>query len=118
VVLLDLPPVLAVSDPLVVAAKVSGVVVVFKAATARKSEVTNTLRRLSSAGGVVVGSVLNTIGVNKNFSSDGGYYGYYRSGYSEVPVALRASQNGSIPSYNGKVGKVITTRVSNIEDRE
>lgn len=118
VVLLDLPPVLAVSDPLVVAPKVSGVVVVFKAATARKSEVTNTLRRLKSAGGNVVGSALNTLGVGKNFSSDGGYYGYYRSGYSEVPVSTRASQNGSIPSYNGKVGTVITTRVSDLESKE
>jgi len=118
VVLLDLPPVLAVSDPLVVAPKASGVVVVFKAATVRKSEVTNTLRRLSSAGGVVVGSALNTLGVGKNFSSDGGYYGYYRSGYSEVPGASRPAQNGSIPSYKGKVGKVITTRVSDIEGRE
>jgi len=118
VVLLDLPPVLAVSDPLVVAPKVSGLVVVFKAATVRKSEVSNTLRRLSAAGGVVVGSALNTLGVQKNFSSDGGYYGYYRSGYSEVPAAQRSPQNGALPSYNGKVGSVITTRASDVENRE
>ncbi|HBJ36775.1 MAG TPA: chain-length determining protein [Planctomycetaceae bacterium] len=118
VVLLDLPPVLAVSDPLVVAPKVSGVVVVFRAVTARKSEVANTLRRLSSAGAVTVGSVLNTLGAQKEFSSDGGYYGYYRSGYSEVSVPQRSLQNGAIPSYNGRVGSVITTRASDIGSRD
>jgi succinoglycan biosynthesis transport protein ExoP len=118
IVLLDTPPVLAVSDPLVVAAKVSGVAVVFKAATARKSEVSNTLRRLASAGGSVVGSVINTIGVSKTFSSDGGYYGYYRTGYTDVSQAIRPAQTNSIPSYNGRSGSVITARASAVDTQK
>jgi len=112
VVLLDLPPVLAVSDPLVIAPKVSGMVLVIKAASARKSEVLNTLRRLNSAGGTLTGCVLNTFGVGKNFSSDGGYYGYYRSGYSESARPARGAVVNPVPTFNGEAGKVITAKAS------
>ncbi len=83
VVLVDLPPVLAVSDPLVAAPKLGGMIMAIRASSARKSEVLNSLRRLESANAKIVGCILNTFGVGKKFISDGGSYGYYNNGYSQ-----------------------------------
>ncbi|TWT68096.1 Tyrosine-protein kinase YwqD [Crateriforma conspicua] len=81
-VIFDLPPVLAVSDPLVVAPRIDGMVLVIRAASARRDEVMNSLKRVTDAGGNMVGCVLNTFGAGKSFDLGGGYYGYYESGYS------------------------------------
>jgi len=98
IVLIDMPPVLAVSDPLVVGPKLGGVIMVVKAATARRSEVMNSLNRLESAGSKPLGCVLNTFGAGKKFSSDGGYYGYYKSSYTD-PSKYPAHQSSA---FNGK----------------
>ena len=64
-ILIDMPPVLAVSDPLVVGAKLGGVMMVVRASTARRSEVMNSLTRLQSAGSKIIGCVLNTFGASQ-----------------------------------------------------
>ncbi len=94
-VMIDLPPVLAVSDPLIVAPKVGGLVIVVRASTARRDEVLNMIRRLQSTGGELVGCVLNIFGSGKNFSIEGGYYGYYESSYTRpksTPAPAKASR--------------------------
>jgi polysaccharide biosynthesis transport protein len=93
VILIDLPPVLAVSDPLIVAPKIGGLVVVVRAATARKDEVLNMIRRLKSANGEVVGCVLNVFGSGKDFNVEGGYYGYYESSYTRPSSKQGATQS-------------------------
>jgi polysaccharide biosynthesis transport protein len=96
VVLIDMPPVLAVSDPLVIGPKLSGVMVVVRAASARRSEVANTLSRLEAAGSTLIGCALNTFGASKKFSSDGGYYGYYKSSYTNASKFAPAKTNGKL----------------------
>ncbi len=96
-VVVDLPPVLAVSDPVVVAPRIDSMVIVVRAATARRDEVINSLRRITAAGGKMVGCILNTHGAGKDFHADGGYFGYYESGYSKPtnrtrPVPARAAE--------------------------
>ncbi|MEM6363299.1 MAG: polysaccharide biosynthesis tyrosine autokinase [Planctomycetota bacterium] len=93
VVLVDLPPVLAVSDPVVVMPRLDGNILVVKVASVRRDEVINTLRRVESAGGRFVGCMLNAFGSGKKFESDGGYYGYYKSDYTR---AARPSANGHV----------------------
>jgi polysaccharide biosynthesis transport protein len=111
-VLLDLPPVLAVSDPLIVAPKLGGVIMVVRASTARRSEVSSSIRRLKSADADIVGCVLNTHGAGKKFSADGEYIGYYTSGYTPT----RRTMWRRLKKRNGKVGRIITARAAPITD--
>ncbi len=107
-VMIDLPPVLAVSDPLIVAPKIGGLIIVVRASTARKDEVLNMIRRLKSASGEVVGCVLNVFGSGKDFSTEGGYYGYYESSYTRPKAAPRTTgqsrmaQPSSVENRNGE----------------
>jgi len=82
VVLIDLPPVLAVSDPLVVAPKVSGMMFVVRVASASREEVSNSLRRLHSTGADMVGCIVNAYGSGSKFASSAAYFGYTESSYT------------------------------------
>ncbi|WDQ17500.1 polysaccharide biosynthesis tyrosine autokinase [Rhodopirellula sp. P2] len=102
-VLVDLPPVLAVSDPVVVMPRLDGGILVVKVANVRRDEVVNTLRRIGSSGGEMLGCMLNAFGAGKKFDSDGGYYGYYKSDYTRptssatrqaAPKAATITSNG------------------------
>ncbi len=118
-VIIDLPPVLAVSDPLVVAPRINGLILVVRAATARRDEVANTMRRLRSAGGELVGCVLNTFGSGKKFNADGGYYGYYESSYTRPQKANRAAVSSRIAKPSRASGDAMVAESSNgrhIED--
>ncbi|MEP2309195.1 MAG: chain-length determining protein, partial [Rhodopirellula bahusiensis] len=104
-VLVDLPPVLAVSDPVVVMPRLDGGILVVKVANVRRDEVVNTLRRIGSSGGEMLGCMLNAFGAGKKFDSDGGYYGYYKSDYTRpsssttrqsAPKAATISSNGRV----------------------
>ena len=90
IVLVDLPPVLAVSDPTVVMPRLDGGVLVVRVSRVRRDEVINTMRRIEASGGHFVGCMLNAFGAGKSFDAEGGYYGYYRSDYSRP-----AGKNGS-----------------------
>ena len=81
-IIVDLPPVLAVSDPLIVAPRLDGCAMVVKVARAKRDEVTNAVRRLKSTGANLVGCLLNGFGNSKNFDDGGGFAGYYESSYT------------------------------------
>ncbi|TWU07548.1 polysaccharide biosynthesis tyrosine autokinase [Stieleria varia] len=101
VVLVDLPPVLAVSDPVVVMPRLDGGVLVIRVARVRRDEVINTMRRIRSSGGNFVGCMLNALGAGANFDGAGGYYGYYRSDYTRKKKNGRAEAArpiGSLPA--------------------
>ena len=74
-ILLDMPPVLTVSDARVVAGKVDGVIMVVKAAETPRQLVSRACEQVKSAGGVLLGTVLT--GVDPGLSSYGSYAGYY-----------------------------------------
>lgn len=108
-VLVDLPPVLAVSDPVVVLPRLDGAILVVRVAKVRRDEVVNTLRRVETAGGNFVGCMLNTFGASKAFDADGGYYGYYRSDYTRpaskaaaTATAAERANRVATPQVNGK----------------
>ena len=77
-ILLDLPPVTAVTDSIIASRIVDGMIVVVRADHAVRGSVAETMRQLSLADAHVLGFVFN--GANAN---GGGYYkkGYYKKDY-------------------------------------
>jgi succinoglycan biosynthesis transport protein ExoP len=79
-VLLDTPPLLAVTDPSVVAARVDGVVMIFQVTRNGRPTAERAIRQLDTLGAKVLGVVVNR--VSKGPSSRNGYYrSYYRYQY-------------------------------------
>jgi succinoglycan biosynthesis transport protein ExoP len=76
-VLIDTPPVLAVSDPCAVAARVDGVLLTFRIHKRARPLAVRAREALSSTGANVIGVVVN--GVDQEA---GGYYSQYRYGFS------------------------------------
>ena len=70
VIVIDTPPVLAVSDPLIIAAHVDGMVVVAKAGKTRIDSLRKAAETLQRGAIRIVGVVVNQQGE----SADGGYY--------------------------------------------
>lgn len=106
-VIVDLPPVLAVSDPIVVMPRLDGGVLVVRVANVRRDEVINTMRRIAASGGNFVGCMLNAFGSGKKFDVQGGYYGYYKSDYTRSP-----KKNGVVKPEPARVAasKVVEER--------
>jgi non-specific protein-tyrosine kinase len=75
VVLLDSPPVLAVTDATVLSTKVGGVILVIDAGTTRTDSALAAKEALSQVGGRILGAVLN-----RQKSGRGGYHYYYYYG--------------------------------------
>ncbi|WP_153914800.1 GumC family protein [Shewanella sp. TC10] len=76
-IIIDTPPVQAVSDALVIAPHSDAIVTVVKAATTRSEAVRLTLAKLYQARGKVFGVVLNQLNI-KDAQQYHGQYGYYQ----------------------------------------
>lgn len=76
-VLLDTPPVLAVSDPVAVAARVDEVILVFRMRRDARSALERTKQDIQAVGGSVMGVVVNALPLRDHPYS----YSYYHSGY-------------------------------------
>ena len=78
-VIIDTPPVLAVSDPAVVAPRVDGVLLVFRMTKKARPTAERAREQLAALGANVIGVIVNGTGGNKD---DGYGYGYgYNYGY-------------------------------------
>ena len=71
VILFDSPPVLAVTDAVVLASRVDGVVLVIEAGRTRRDTINQTIERLRQVGANVLGGVLNRVPHKGK-----GYYGH------------------------------------------
>ncbi len=78
-VILDTPPMGPLTDAVVLSARVSGTVVVARAASTRRTVVENSVNTIKKVGGHVLGTVLNQV----DLKGIGGYsyYYYYNSEY-------------------------------------
>lgn len=99
VVMLDSPPVLAVSDPVVLGTQVDGVLVVVDAGRTRGEELKQTIERLREVNSNLVGIVPNRLKAR-----DETYYSYYNEYYEVLEPAAdgsgeRADEHGA---KNGK----------------
>jgi Mrp family chromosome partitioning ATPase len=79
-VLLDTPPVLAVSDAMILAGIADGVVVVADAGSTTRPALALTRQQLEQVGSRIVGGIYNNFDPSKarfpNYSSYHGYYGH------------------------------------------
>ena len=83
-VILDVGPVLAVSDPVILAQKSDGLLLVVRPANDTKQQVQDAVDTLRSAGAKMLGCVINTFGSGNEFER-GGYYGYYYTDRKKAP---------------------------------
>jgi polysaccharide biosynthesis transport protein len=74
-IVIDTPPVAAVSDALVLLPLVDGVVFVVRCSKLRREIAARTIQKLRECGGEILGVVMNNIDLEKH-----GYY-YYPFGY-------------------------------------
>ena len=73
-VVIDCPPVSAVSDPLVIAARTDGVIFVNKFNRIRREHARRTIQRIQDAGVRILGAAINDIDFE---GKDSYYYSYY-----------------------------------------
>lgn len=81
VVLLDSPPVLAVTDAVLLSGRVDGVVLVMESGKTRRDEALRAVESLHKANANILGIVLNKV----RKTGRGGYYYYYYQSYDEKP---------------------------------
>jgi polysaccharide biosynthesis transport protein len=87
-VILDSPPVAAVTDPTVLSKLVDGAVLVVRAFKTRKDLARHAMRLLTSVGGNLAGVVLNAVDFSRLEYKYSHYYYYRREGYyAESPPA-------------------------------
>ncbi|QDV63034.1 polysaccharide biosynthesis tyrosine autokinase [Crateriforma conspicua] len=96
-VLVDLPPVLAVSDPAVVLPRLDGAVLVVRVARIRREQLANALQRLQSTGANLIGSMLNVVGADKEFDAGVSQYGYYRNDYTRSSSQRKRGRAAATP---------------------
>ena len=87
-VLLDTPPVLAVTDAVIIAQKVAGVVFVVGSEMTRRVHAERALETLQNGRARGIGVVLNRVDFDRNKYYYSRYYGYqYKSYYGQNNVA-------------------------------
>lgn len=76
-IIVDLPPVLAVSDPIAISKYLSGMIIVTRHAKTRRRDIVETIRQLEYADVKILGFVYNRVGSKSKKASKKGYkYGY------------------------------------------
>jgi Mrp family chromosome partitioning ATPase len=94
-IVIDTPPVGAVTEPLILAPVADGVVVVVGAEMVPRKAVVNTLERIHDTGARILGVVLNRANVEKHSYYYGHYYGHYYGkdyGRSHHPVSSKVTR--------------------------
>ena len=101
-IFLDLPPVLSVSDPLVISKYLDGIIVVTRHNTTRRSDLNETVRQLEFTNVHILGFVYNSYGENTS-----SYYRskYYRKGYYKGYYKRHYYSSYANPSSDGSSDK-------------
>jgi capsular exopolysaccharide synthesis family protein len=88
-VIIDTPPVLAVTDAVIIAPHVSGLVFVVGAEMTRRAHAERAIETIQSGRPNIIGAVLNRVDLNRNKYYYSRYYGYHYKSYygSETPTA-------------------------------
>ncbi|WP_245634509.1 polysaccharide biosynthesis tyrosine autokinase [Janibacter limosus] len=89
-VLIDTPPVLPVTDAVVLSTKVDGVIVLVGTTIVHKEQLSATLEALSAVNNTLLGLVLNRVGHKSAGGYGASYYGYYKP---ETHPTSRSARN-------------------------
>jgi capsular exopolysaccharide synthesis family protein len=109
IVIFDSPPAGAVTDPMVLAARMDAVILVISAGSTRRDVITRTKQNLQNVGVAVLLPVLNRV-VNTNKES---YYSYRPN--NEQSDGMRNKQH---PHLNGKAAAHVSSSQSSPSDSE
>jgi capsular exopolysaccharide synthesis family protein len=92
-VIIDTPPVLAVTDAVIIAPFVSGLVFVVGAEMTRRAHAERAIETIQTGRPNIIGAVLNRVDLNRNKYYYSRYYGYHYKSYygSDVPAAGAAA---------------------------
>jgi capsular exopolysaccharide synthesis family protein len=99
-VLIDTPPVLPVTDAVVLSTKVDGVIVLVGTTIVRKEQLDATLESLKAVDNTMLGLVLNRVSHKSSGGYGSGYYGYYDP--ESHPTSRTARRKGTDPARPGK----------------
>jgi Mrp family chromosome partitioning ATPase len=97
ILIFDSPPCLPVTDPVILAARMSGVVLVLKIGHTRKGAIKQTVELLSRARARILGTVFNQVEAHRK-----GYYYYRQYRYHGDDYYGEALPSGRQPSDNGR----------------
>ena len=86
-VIIDTPPVLAVTDAVVLSPLVSGIVFVIGSEMTRRQHAARALETLTANGSQLLGAVLNRVDLKRNRYYYSRYYGYKNRNYYFTPPA-------------------------------
>lgn len=95
IVILDTPPCIPVTDPLIMAARADGVVLVVNAGATRKNAVRHAMMLLERARARTIGVVFNNVQANKGGYYYYTYYQYSGDGYYADTLRRDRSKRGS-----------------------
>ncbi|MBX3423860.1 MAG: polysaccharide biosynthesis tyrosine autokinase [Pirellulaceae bacterium] len=117
IIIIDTPPLLAVSDPSVVASVVDGVVLTMRLRRNVKPLATRAFRVLESVDAQILGVVVNGV------STEAAYGGYgYNYSYNDYRYSYRSSYGYGYGKYGkygyGKYGKYTSYTTGYIEDKQ
>jgi capsular exopolysaccharide synthesis family protein len=92
-VIIDTPPVLAVTDAVIVAPYVAGLVFVVGSEMTRRAHAERAIETIQSGRPNIIGAVLNRVDLNRNKYYYSRYYGYHYKNYygSEAPATDAAA---------------------------
>ncbi len=93
-VLIDSPPLMSVSDPLVLSTLVEGVILVVQAGRSSRGLVRRARMELSNVGSRIFGVVLNNVDYKREGYNDYYYYNRYDTSYESDDDTERANSSG------------------------
>jgi Mrp family chromosome partitioning ATPase len=88
-VVVDAPPLFGVSDAMILAPRVEGVLLVLRHGRASRDAAQRAVQLLGSVRARVLGVVLNDVDLHKGGSGYYGYYGYYGYGHGNGDLGAR-----------------------------
>lgn len=97
-VIIDVGPVLAVSDPIIVGQKSDGMLLVVRSANDSRQQVMEAVETLRAGNVKMLGCVVNTYGSGEGFERRGYYGGYYGGYYSSDRVEKSGDTAAKIKS--------------------
>jgi len=107
-VIVDAPPLLLVTDALVLAPRVDGVLVVIKPSVTKQAALKNLLEQLRQVNANVLGIILNDVKVSRSRYYNSYYHGYYNErkydqGYGYLETAPNPSEEPEIPTVEAEI---------------
>ena len=111
-VIIDTPPVLAVTDAVSLVPVVSGVVFVLGAEMTNRRVAGQAIDLIMSAKPGMIGAVLNRVNFRRNRYYYGRYYGYSKSYYSKTRPATKETMASEAPAGENPANEIPDARVT------